>query len=1269
MDNNEHQQTINKIHLHILKVKKQMNNPHTMNSSNANNTNSDKEQGDNINKNSSELKENCKMENNMTSNSTTNHQNNIVSNTVNSPNVTDLKNDIINNDNCIKSNTNISQNDEIQNETDLDIKSSVLSDQKCFSVNDGEENKGPEFDGKILYRYFETSDYFNKIYKMDAYLFIFTGISDDILFETHKLNELSSKESDENSEKNYTPNFSFQKEENNNATIFNNNDDDYVSAESNNVSLQKTDIENVKSTNLNEHNIKDCNINETGSSDQNESLNHCDYIIDDNYKVQNNNMDDENYSRMFKKRNTSDMLLNCMDKKQKIDITVLESSNLKLASQLDTEVAEVDNNENEKKNTHKEDENKISENSDQEVDVKSADSIQENNAIYDILKNTEEKDVPTSNPIKASNNDDVQNNIIEQDSINVTPNDASISNIESSTKCIANTMLSFYDSINWEAEQKATDAEHDNNKYSIHSEEDQISGNFSELENPWNLNTQSSFHTNTINTSLNKNVIVISNSDDENKNNMEEVNNEKVKFDQINKASNNINPSSDKKIISHSEQCSNNNSKGANFNNSTELNASSECKMKTKNMIINKEAVQNNHILSKTNKNGSTELYKNKVNYLKDVDMMINNYDTDITMKDVSKNNINIDNEISLKNWSKDTINNNERSESDETDCTHEVDQFHNIINTNLNINNGDKINVNPDNCMYINNPNLLNSVENNNIININKIDNQKYIDVNDSNFDTIDAATNFDNLSGSESRRGSDNISEREEIDNEKKCFTNVDQENDKYMQWFDTIYTVCVKLDELCCKLNSSFPHSMDIWNNSGKVNMYQLKSVFNINENWNNIYNQDYKKNKNDILLDVNIQKSYNNQTCRNYNKNGILTSNISNEINNNECQYTLKDGTIIDNKNNLLSNHNNINNCVNYDVDKNNYSKVEINNYVNSYNTDNFNNNLVHLDNGLICKNRSNKNVNENNNVNMNPPKNNGIINNNVKMAQIYGSGNGNGNENTIKNVMYYQNKQYNVGPNLENNKIPINSNNGNMNSILNLTSNNMCNINNMGSNLVDNMYSIYGNITNPVNNKNNINIHRYNNDMTNYMNINNVHNLYSNTNGVASVNPEMDGKKMKNSKKNSNNVINKNTEKNNNTKKRNSVNRSNNRIIKDESEFEYLLDLPDKDGPNLDNPEDLKCDIAGVYWDKRSWIASWYDNGKRYYKSFSAKTHGFYKSKFWAIKVRLSKVKGQTIFGKHNRKPKNNNPNNETINSIPYNTNIAVGNDCVAIDNV
>lgn len=1223
-------------------------------------------------------------------------------------------------------------------------------------------------------------------------LFISTGISDAIVSETNQLSESSSKESDENSKKNYTPNFNLQKEENNNVIFFDNNDDNYVSAESCNISLEKTDVKNAKLSNLNEqNNVKNANLNidasfitngdqtnifnkddkkkeqnfnnnivekcnkiyndnnqiETENNKKNESINNCDYIFDDNYKVQNKNIYDENLSRMLRKRGTSDMLLNCMEKKQKIDVKVLELNNLKLASQLGTEVDKLDNIEDEKKNAQKTEENKIKEFYDHKVGIQNGYSLLENSTICDeknsldtgnfqekipknyILKNEEENEDSAKkekdetniiendlntivnenaknyinnynrineicNNIKESNAEDAQNSAIVQNSINIIQNDKSFLNIKSSTTCIANTMLSFYDSINWEAEHKTIDVENDNHKYTIDSEDDPNSVNFNEVENAWNLNTQSSFHTNNINTSLNKDVIVISNSDEENKKKIKEINNEKNEFEQITQISNNIDFNNDKKITSYFEQCNNNKTienfenKNVNphFNNIIKLNeisrmskdidANGEHIMTTNNLInndnildyhinnehtynANKKTIQSNNnkmvgdapiddnmnenvIMNKINNDNSTEVYKHKNNSLKEIDKNINNYNNEITIKEMSKNNINFDNQISIQNWNKDTINNNnEHSESDKTECTYEVGQLQNIINNNLNVCNSNCNNANADNNMFANNSNLLNSNEHNNIININKIDNQKYIDINDQNFDTIEDVTNFDN------------ISEKEDIDDERNSFITIDHENDKYMQWFDTIYTVCVKLDELCCKLNSSFPHSMNIWNQSGKVNMHHLKSVFNINENWIDIYNQDCKKNKNDLLFDVNIQKNYNNPTCRDYNKNGMLNSNLSNDINNSEFHYNIKDSTIIDNKNNLLSNPNNINNCVNYFPEKNNYSKVGINSYINEYSTEVYNNNnnnnlagydneytkidkqskdnLVHLDNGLICKNRNNKNVNENNNVNMNPSKNSGIINNNVKMSQMYG------NENNIKNALYYQNKQYGIGSNLENNKIPINSNNGNMNSILNLPSNNICNINNMGSNLVDNMCSIYGNLTNSMNNKNNINMHRYNNEMVNYMNLNNVHNIYNNNNDGGNVNPEMCGKKIKNSKKNSNNVINKNTEKNNN-KKRNSVNRSNNRVIKDESEFEYLLELPDKDGPNLENPEDLRCDIAGVYWDKRSWIASWYDNGKRYYKSFSAKTHGFYKSKFWAIKVRLSKVKGQTIFGKHNRKP-------------------------------
>ncbi|KAL8438661.1 hypothetical protein ACSSS7_000003 [Eimeria intestinalis] len=86
-------------------------------------------------------------------------------------------------------------------------------------------------------------------------------------------------------------------------------------------------------------------------------------------------------------------------------------------------------------------------------------------------------------------------------------------------------------------------------------------------------------------------------------------------------------------------------------------------------------------------------------------------------------------------------------------------------------------------------------------------------------------------------------------------------------------------------------------------------------------------------------------------------------------------------------------------------------------------------------------------------------------------------------------------------------------------------------------------------------------------------------------------------------------------------------------LADGAEYEYLLDFPEQEAPDPGKPGDLKCDVAGVYWDKRSWIASWYEGGKRYYKSFSAKTHGFYRSKYWAIKVRLSKVQSHALAGK------------------------------------
>eukprot|EP00920_Eleutheroschizon_duboscqi_P018074 GHVT01043200.1.p1 GENE.GHVT01043200.1~~GHVT01043200.1.p1 ORF type:complete len:420 (+),score=111.79 GHVT01043200.1:320-1579(+) len=81
------------------------------------------------------------------------------------------------------------------------------------------------------------------------------------------------------------------------------------------------------------------------------------------------------------------------------------------------------------------------------------------------------------------------------------------------------------------------------------------------------------------------------------------------------------------------------------------------------------------------------------------------------------------------------------------------------------------------------------------------------------------------------------------------------------------------------------------------------------------------------------------------------------------------------------------------------------------------------------------------------------------------------------------------------------------------------------------------------------------------------------------------------------------------------------------------EFDFLLSLPHRESADPLNRDDLICEVAGVYWDKRSWIASWYDNGRRYYKSFSAKAHGFYHAKYCAIQVRLAKVKDETLNNK------------------------------------
>ncbi|EKX74124.1 hypothetical protein BEWA_041620 [Theileria equi strain WA] len=92
------------------------------------------------------------------------------------------------------------------------------------------------------------------------------------------------------------------------------------------------------------------------------------------------------------------------------------------------------------------------------------------------------------------------------------------------------------------------------------------------------------------------------------------------------------------------------------------------------------------------------------------------------------------------------------------------------------------------------------------------------------------------------------------------------------------------------------------------------------------------------------------------------------------------------------------------------------------------------------------------------------------------------------------------------------------------------------------------------------------------------------------------------------------------------------------IIKVTNAYDYLLEIPWFSEPDPSKgSHQYKCSIPGVYWDKRSWIASWYRDGRRYYSSFSAKLHGFYKSKYYAIQVRLY----NTMYNGQVRKPEYN----------------------------
>ncbi|BAM39465.1 conserved hypothetical protein [Theileria orientalis strain Shintoku] len=80
------------------------------------------------------------------------------------------------------------------------------------------------------------------------------------------------------------------------------------------------------------------------------------------------------------------------------------------------------------------------------------------------------------------------------------------------------------------------------------------------------------------------------------------------------------------------------------------------------------------------------------------------------------------------------------------------------------------------------------------------------------------------------------------------------------------------------------------------------------------------------------------------------------------------------------------------------------------------------------------------------------------------------------------------------------------------------------------------------------------------------------------------------------------------------------------VEKNTAEYDFLLDMPFMIKPDTNMKEaHYRSDVAGVYWDKRSWIASWYVEGKRQYKSFSCKLYGFYRSKYLAIQTRLSNI--------------------------------------------
>ncbi|SBT77308.1 transcription factor with AP2 domain(s), putative [Plasmodium ovale] len=487
------------------------------------------------------------------------------------------------------------------------------------------------------------------------------------------------------------------------------------------------------------------------------------------------------------------------------------------------------------------------------------------------------------------------------------------------------------------------------------------------------------------------------------------------------------------------------------------------------------------------------------------------------------------------------------------------------------------------------------------------------------------------------------------------------VDYTNEKYMQWFETIYTVCTKLDDLCCKLSSGFPHSMNLWENSGKPNMRSLKSLFHKNDITMCCISSG-EKNKSSVSNLSTTERGYCNGYCGgcdgnsgNYVPSGSanlndgkekhLSSYIRNALNggnhtNDRNLYPTKESysqSVVDS---YLSSHNvGSGECCGERCGERcgEYPKGEERKHENGASTKMMNDYTLNGEESYNHKTNSMQEGNYGNYVkgkkNITKMNHNGLHNVVTKDALEILNLYNNGSYNKVKNEQFHQTNQYNG--------IFDTGGGGSM------SLSHMKNMNHVDCNT--------GSTTNKGGIITTLSGHSANAALLGYTDDSNIND--------EMLNGGTDTKRRKGSKKNLG--ISKNGEKKTN-KKVNTISRNTNKIVKNESEFEYLLDLSDKEGPNMENPEDLRCDVAGVYWDKRSWIASWYDNGKRYYKSFSAKTHGFYKSKFWAIKVRLSKVKGQTIFGKNGRKGKTNCASAD--NNLSFNNPIVNENNNITLSN-